>query len=127
MRVIAAWTARNGEIGCKQLVEPFLDQRLAVAAGNADDGNVEARAVVCSQMLQSLKGIGHDQEGRIGEVALRLFADHKGADATLIEVRNVVMPVATVGPKGKEKRRFRIAEAATVSQQPVYRTLLVNR
>ena len=45
LRVIAAWGTCHHEVATQNLVQPFFHHRLSVAAGDADDRNVELVAV----------------------------------------------------------------------------------
>ena len=98
LRVIAAWTAGDIELGREQLVEPFLDHGLAVAARDADDRDVELVAVALSEALQGFERVDDFQEVGIGivdSITGRHVGDHKVADTTAVELRDVVMSIVT--------------------------------
>ena len=107
-------------LSCQELVEPFLDDGLAVAAGYTDDGDVEAGAVPSGEGLEREQRVLHLEEVGFGEVSFYVFAHHEGTDASLVEVGNVEVTVAHVCLYGEEKSRFGVAEATAVGQQPVY-------
>ena len=78
------------------MVEPFLDDGLAVASSDAHDRNVVFVAMPFSQSLQGLDRVRHLQEVGIGVSRLPAFRqlfDNKIIHATLIKVSDIAMTV----------------------------------
>ena len=128
LRVVTAGRADDLLRGQQQLIEPLLDHRLAVGAGDADHGHVELVAMTLSQPLQGGQRRGHHQEvgilhprefiAAVGLQALGL--DHVVAHASPIEVDDVAMAVVAGGREGEEQRLLRETKRAAVSEQPAY-------
>ena len=77
------------------------------------------------QSLQGLQRIGHHEERSLGIVARRYRRHDKGANATTVQLGDIVTSVATRGLQSKEKGRFGKTETATVCEQPVHLLLSV--
>ena len=68
LRVVAARRARHNVVGREHLVEKLLDGGLAVAARDADDGDVETAPMAGCHTLQGLKAVTHidKRDRRVG-------------------------------------------------------------
>ena len=126
LRVVTARRARYGHVGREHLVEPLLDHGLAVAARNAYDGDVELFSVALGKALQGRKGVGH-QELHCSRQILLQGTDHEGTHATVVEVLNVAVAVATFRADGKEQGGLRETKATAIRKQPLYLCVALPR
>ena len=123
LRVIALGTTHDAVVGTKDLVEPFLDDGLAVTARDADDRDVELTAVVSRKGLKGLQCVADDDENGAGVVGLRLVTHHKGAHALVVKIGDVSMSVVAGALQGEEQRLGGIHQMAAVDEQVADLTL----
>ena len=116
LRIIASWRACDGLVRRNELIEPLLDHRFAVAAGDAYHRDVEFLAVQLGQVLQCLEGAGHAQE-----VGARVFFMGVGqcrydevAHAPVVEVAYVFMSVVALRAQGEKQSLLGKAQRAAV-------------
>ena len=110
---------RDIKVGRQQLVEPLLDNRLSVAARDADHRNIEFLAVALGQPLQGLQGRGHFQVVGVRFGILGHLADYKTTYTASVEFGDIAVTVVLLCPDGKEERGFREHQRTAVGQQPV--------
>ena len=121
LRVVGAWRARHGGSVVEELVDPLFDDGLAVGAGDAHHGDVEAAAVLFGQQLEGFEGRCGEEEGGFGilcSVVVGEDAYHETAHAAMVETVDVAVAVARSGVKGKEEGSFGIGQRAAVGEQP---------
>ena len=83
----------------------LLDGGLAIAAGDANDGQVEAAAPEIGDAAQRDQGIGHHDGRYLATVpACGQALDHHGGDATGGHLLKEVMGVETLAAQGDEQR-----------------------
>ena len=103
LRVVTSRTACHDIIGREQLIEPLLDDGLAVGTRNADNGYLKLVAMAFCKPLQGLAHIRHDEE--IDFAGLRhighLFHDET-LHSLLDEKRYVMRTVTLMGLDGEE-------------------------
>ena len=85
--VVGLRRADDAIVVLEELVEPFLDDGLAVGAGNTDDGTLELPAHISCQVLQGLYGI----------------AGNEGLYALLTKFGYILGAVVAVGSDSEEK------------------------
>ena len=119
LRIVATRAARYGIVRREHLVEPLLHRRLAVAACYAYDWYRERLPMPLCQTLQCLAHTWHEQEIGILVTCQRPLLHDEVAYAPLVQVRYVLVTVATTGTDGEEERRLWETKAAAVRQQPV--------
>ena len=135
LRVVAAGGAHDASVGAEQLMEPLLDDGLAVAAGDAHHGDVELLAMALGQLLQRFEGVRDQQVVGIGPhrglpvsagINLRkvgdetLFGKNKIPYTTPIEFGHVLGAIVAACGHRKEERLFRKAQRTAVGKQPMY-------
>ena len=115
--VVALGAGDDATVRCEKLDEPVFDDSLAVAAGDADDGNVELAAMVGGKLLE-----GGDNVIDLPEVDVVVgdgasCRDDKGTDPGSVEVFDVAATGVALGGNGEEKGIGRVDEAAAVSEK----------
>ena len=112
--VVGLGRTDNGVVLFEQLVQPLFDDRLAVRTGDTDDGAVELRTDVRSQVLQGLYGIAGDE----------------GTHAFRLQFRYIFGSVVLVRLDGEEQHFRRLAvigcQLPTVRQQMTDLQLFVS-
>ena len=103
-------------IGAEHLVEPFLDDGFAVAACDADDGDVELLAMVCRKGLQGLQGVGYHDEGCFGKCLVGEVFHYEGAQSFVVQFLDVFMAVVTRTFQGKKQSLSGVHQMAAVNE-----------
>lgn len=116
--VVAVGAFDDGEVVVQQGGEPFFHDGFAIGAGDADDGVVEKRTVVLGEGVQGGKGTLHQKEVAAGIFCYAVGAgDHEVADAFLLELGDVPVPVVLCGFEGKEEGLLGLVHFAAVVAQ----------
>ncbi len=96
LRVVALRASHNVHIGREQLMQPFLDDGLAIAACDAHHGDIGGRTLGCSNALQGSERIVHRKEDGIrAAVGMEILEHHKSADALGIQFLYEAMSMAS--------------------------------
>ena len=96
LRIVTAGRAHDALRGQEQLIEPLLDHRLAIGAGNAHHGDIELVAMAFGQSLQGCECRWHLQ---VVGICLDMFGqmvDYEIAHAPAIEVVDIAMAVVAL-------------------------------
>ena len=117
LRVVTLGTAHDVVVGAKHLVEPFLDNGLAIATCNANDRDTELLTMVGCQRLQSFQRVGHNDERGFRTKSLGALFHHKSPDTFLVKLLNVLMTVVTMALQGKKQGLIGIHQMAAVDEQ----------
>ena len=101
------------------MVEPLLDDGLAIAARDADDRDVKLLAVAFCQSLQCFQRRWHFEVVGVGLGRVGHLADDEVAHSATIELADVAVSVVFLGAYGKKEGFLGEGQRTAVGQQPV--------
>ena len=104
-------------VGREELHKPILDYRLAVAAGNGNQGNIVLLTMIGGNALEGLYDVVHLPNVGIRIVGLEVGRNHKGADTTTVKVVNIAATGIAFRRDCKEEGALRLHKAAAVGEE----------
>ncbi len=120
LRVVGTRRACHEAVGREHLVQPLLDNGLAVGARDADDRDIELVAVTLGEALQSLEGVRHLEEVSLWEPLLVVIGNsrhHKVVNAAVVQTRDILVAVVALRLDGEEQRLLWETQRTAVGKQ----------
>ena len=120
LRVIRTRRACHKAVGREYLVQPLLDDGLAVGARDADDRDVELVAVTLGEALQGLEGVGDTEEVSLREPLLVVVGNsrhHEVVNPTVVQAGEILVAVVALRLDGEEQRLLGETQRTAVGKQ----------
>ena len=117
LRVIAAGARHDTVVGRQKLLNPVLDDGLAIASCDAHHRNAELAAMIGGEALESLENVVDMPHVGLGQREIAVDRHNEVAHTLLIEALGIAGATVALGGNGKEKGADSLGERAAVGKQ----------